>query len=150
MTGGKGDDRLEGWTGADTYVFNRGDGSDTINDHDLGYNYWSQQSFGKTNRIVFGEGIDQSDLWFTQRDEHLVISTLGTSDSVTVENWYSSSQYQIETIQTESHALSNTQVDALVQAMAVFDAPAGVGEVIPQNVKDQLQPILASSWKPVA
>ncbi|MDO6592253.1 DUF2235 domain-containing protein [Neptuniibacter sp. 1_MG-2023] len=29
----------------------------------------------------------------------------------------------------------------------VFDAPTGAGEVIPQNVKDQLQPVLAASWQ---
>jgi hypothetical protein len=38
-------------------------------------------------------------------------------------------------------------VDALVQAMAAFDAPDSAGEVISQNVKEQLQPVITSSWQ---
>ena len=150
LIGGRGDDRLEGWTGADTYIFNRGDGSDTINDHDLGYSYKYNISYNRADKIEFGAGITQSELWFDRTNDNLVISTVGTDDSVTIENWYTSSRYQIESIEVEDYSLSNNQVDALVQAMAVFDAPSGAGEEIPQHVKDQLQPVLASSWQPTS
>jgi len=43
--------------------------------------------------------------------------------------------------------LQQDQVVQLVNAMAVFDVPSGVGAVVPQDVKDQLTPVLASSWQ---
>jgi hypothetical protein len=38
------------------------------------------------------------------------------------------------------------EVDQLVAAMAAYDVPAGVGNVIPQDVVDSLQPVLAENW----
>ena len=37
-------------------------------------------------------------------------------------------------------------VEQLVNAMAVFDVPQGAGAVIPDDVKEQLQPVLAEVW----
>ena len=142
LSGGAGDDRLEGYTGADTYQFNRGDGHDVINDY--GYSY------GMTDSLQLGEGIESNNLWFSRVGDNLVIDIENATDRVTVENWYSGSYYQIESINTEGNTLDHSRVDALVQAMAAFDAPNGVGEEIPQDVKDQLQPVLASSWQPVS
>ncbi|MBH0199723.1 MAG: hypothetical protein HP497_09940, partial [Nitrospira sp.] len=59
VTGGQGNDSLRGGAGHDTYVFNLGDGVDTIEDI---------AASGEGNRIQFGAGIAQSDLTFT-RDE---------------------------------------------------------------------------------
>ena len=42
--------------------------------------------------------------------------------------------------------LMNNQIDQLVSAMAAYDVPMGAGNVIPQDVKDNLQPVLANSW----
>ncbi|TKB72939.1 MAG: hypothetical protein E8D46_10695, partial [Nitrospira sp.] len=57
FTGGHGNDTLRGGIGNDIYVFNLGDGVDTIEDTALA---------GVGNRIQFGAGIGQSDLTFTQ------------------------------------------------------------------------------------
>ncbi len=51
LIGGTGNDRLEGGYGNDTYIFNIGDGNDTI------YDYEYSQTGGKNDRIVFGAGI---------------------------------------------------------------------------------------------
>jgi Ca2+-binding RTX toxin-like protein len=51
ITGGKGNDTLNGGGGDDIYIFNRGDGQDTITDN------------GGFNRIVFGEGITAADIY---------------------------------------------------------------------------------------
>ena len=51
LTGGAGDDRLDGGVSADTYVFNLGDGVDTIVD-----------TPGEGNKLVFGAGISERDL----------------------------------------------------------------------------------------
>ncbi|ANG61838.1 hypothetical protein A8C75_04645 [Marinobacterium aestuarii] len=51
LIGGEGNDRLEGWTGSDTYVFNRGDGQDVVSDYDWGYQvgiYYSRLFYSGT------------------------------------------------------------------------------------------------------
>ncbi|WP_114787070.1 calcium-binding protein [Vibrio tetraodonis] len=55
LIGGKGSDRLEGSSGSETYVFERGDGQDVINDFDH-YSRSSSSGFNKTDRIVLGRG----------------------------------------------------------------------------------------------
>ncbi len=59
FTGGRGNDTAHGGSGNDTYVFNLGDGMDTIED---------AAAVGEGNRIRFGAGITQRDLMFL-RDE---------------------------------------------------------------------------------
>ena len=58
ITGGKGNDVLRGGTGNDTYIFNRGDGADTIEDAAF---YWGQQQLVIENNVLrLGAGIDPS------------------------------------------------------------------------------------------
>jgi Ca2+-binding RTX toxin-like protein len=88
LDGGAGDDILEGADGADTYVFGRGYGHDIIRES------VSTANLSEDDRLSFGSGITLSDLNFTQQGNNLVISILGTSDSVTIEgefdysNWF--------------------------------------------------------------
>ncbi|MCU8474737.1 hypothetical protein M2G39_22420, partial [Vibrio vulnificus] len=91
LTGGVGNDRLEGSVGAETYVFNVGDGADVINDYD--YN-----TFNKTDRIQFGEGITKDTLSIRREGNHLVIMIGGidSGDSITIENAYTDKRYRIE------------------------------------------------------
>lgn len=103
---GEGNDRLEGWTGADTYRFNRGDGEDVINDDDygnytVGYSY-SSKSFNKTDRIELGEGIGRDDLFIHRVGNDLVVDMFSegeaVGDRIMVEKWYSHDRYRIEEI----------------------------------------------------
>ena len=52
LVGGEGNDYLEGGRGNDVYIYNAGDGVDTIFNND----YSSTESW-KNDKIVFGEGI---------------------------------------------------------------------------------------------
>ncbi|MDE6387823.1 MAG: hypothetical protein K2L82_08480, partial [Lachnospiraceae bacterium] len=81
LYGGEGNDRLEGGAGNDTYIFNLGDGNDTI------WDYESSQTGGKNDRIVFGEGIRAEDVRLRRDGSNLVIEYSG-EDSVTVQNAY--------------------------------------------------------------
>ncbi|WP_421868951.1 calcium-binding protein [Motiliproteus sp.] len=142
LEGGIGNDSLHGGAGDDTYVFNLGDGQDSISDFEGGHN--------ETDRIQFGMGLERSDLWFSQDGGDLLIDTVGTDDQIRIKNWYSSTQTQIEEIHAGGSVLTNNLVDQLVNAMAEFDVPAGDGAVLPQETKDQLAPVIASSWQPLA
>src|SRR5258706_8704403 len=65
LEGGTGNDTLLGGAESDTYVFNRGDGQDTIGDNSVGtftpwYTYVADS--GQADSLRFGAGIGASDL----------------------------------------------------------------------------------------
>jgi hypothetical protein len=46
--------------------------------------------------------------------------------------------------------MQSSQVDQLVAAMAAFDAPTGVGAIVPEEAQTALEAILAASWQAAA
>lgn len=106
LIGGTGNDLLEGYVSADTYVFNPGDGHDIIIENNR-YNY------DTTDRIQFNVlGLD--DLAFAREADDLLISTNSENDSVRVQDWYVSSESQIEEILVAGVTLTNDMVASLV------------------------------------
>jgi ABC-type thiamine transport system ATPase subunit len=64
-----------------------------------------------------------------------------------VQNWYSGSSNHIEQIQAgDGKVLLDSQVDALVSAMAGFNPPAAGQTTLNQQQHDALQPVLAANW----
>ena len=88
-----------------------------------------------------------NNLWLTRSGNDLVISRVGTADKVNISNWYSGASYQLDKIEVDSATLLNSQINQLVNAMAAFAPPVGVGSVLSQDTKDQLQPVLAATWQ---
>src|SRR5262249_21326352 len=82
---GPGNDVMNGGSGNDTFIYTAGDGQATINE------------FGGNNLLQFGQGISDEQLWFAQQGNNLVVSLIGTSKQITVQNWYSGSSNQIQT-----------------------------------------------------
>jgi Ca2+-binding RTX toxin-like protein len=89
LSGGTGSDFLDGGEGDDLYIFNRNDGHDTL-----------IESLGN-DTLVFGEGIEQTDLIFVDKDEDLHVKVKNSvdepTDIVTIKNW-SQDSYRIENI----------------------------------------------------
>ncbi|WP_188885297.1 putative Ig domain-containing protein, partial [Amphritea balenae] len=139
LIGGTGNDRLLGGLGGDEYLFDEGDGQDVVYELNGG-------GIDDLDRIVFGQAETTDSLWFSRNGEDLVVDVIGSDDQVTIQRWYKRDTYKVEQIETRDAILHDENVDALVQAMAAFDAPTGVGSVIPDEVKEQLQPLLSSSW----
>jgi len=139
MGGGQGNDTLVAgsYYSTDTYVFNLGDGQDEISDY--GYT-------GSQDRLQFGAGISSDNLWLTQENDDLLLQRLGSDDQVRIASWFTSTTQQIEQIQTENAVLLNNQVANLVNAMAAFNVPASADGIIPQEIQDQLAPVIAASW----
>ncbi len=44
-------------------------------------------------------------------------------------------------------ALLDSQIDALVQAMAAFTSPAAGQTSLPSTYQDSLEPVLAANWQ---
>jgi Ca2+-binding RTX toxin-like protein len=139
LEGGKGNDSLQGGKGNDTYVFNQGDGADTIDDYDA--------TAGNQDTLRFDAGIAHDQLWFNRVGNDLKVSVLGSTEGVSIRNWYHGAGYQIEQIKTsDNQTLLHTQVDALVQAMAAFAPPAAGQSTLPANYQSALAPVIAASW----
>jgi Ca2+-binding RTX toxin-like protein len=139
IIGGAGRDVLNGGPGDDLYRFDRHDGRDLILDADPAPNH---------DRIGFGEAIRHDQLWFNRVGNDLTIELIGTRDEVTVQNWYASTDNQIEALQSgDGYTLLNTQVDQLVQAMAAFSPPASGELDLPPRLQSQLEPALAANWQ---
>ncbi|MDD5387563.1 MAG: calcium-binding protein, partial [Sulfuricurvum sp.] len=113
LSGGEGNDTLSGGTGIDTvqggmgddlYLYNRGDGKDTIIDeYRYGYNSSSQSNAGN-DTLMFGENITIEDLIARVVGDDLIIGIKeGTksfdelSDVLTIKNWVNTNN-RIETI----------------------------------------------------
>jgi hypothetical protein len=73
---------------------------------------------------------------------------IGTTDKVTIEGWYASSNNRVEKITAadDAKSLSASKVNALVTAMAGFTPPAQGQTTLPADVQASLTKVLASSW----
>lgn len=142
ISGGTGNDRITASGAADTYRFNRSDGSDTV--YDFGYSGYSPAGL---DTLVFGQNVAADQLWFRHVGNGLKVDVIGTSDNVTIENWYYGSDYHIESFKlADGRTLADTQVELLVQAMASFAPPAAGQTVLPQNCQAALTPVIAANW----
>jgi len=138
LTGGAGNDTLYGQAGDDTYSFSIGDGKDTIINQDSdGY-----------DALSFGEDITSDELWFKQSGNNLTVSVLGTSDNVTIQNWFNGDDANmIDAIElSNGDTLLKTQVDALVQAMSAFNPPSSASIADDEELNTALAPTIATSW----
>ena len=106
--GGIGNDYIQATAGgSDTYLFNKGDGQDTICEYDA--------TGTGIDTITFGPGITKDDLIVTRRDYDLIVS-LNSTDSITVQNWYCGNEYKIDTLEFND-GTSMTRAD--IESMAV-------------------------------
>ncbi len=141
FTGGTGADQLTGGSGNDRYNFSRGDGQDTIIDAD--------PLSGNQDLALFGATINPVDLVISRQANDLRLTIHGSSDQITVQNWYVGTNNRVETIQAgNGQTLLSTQVDQLIQAMAGFTAQTGLtwDQAIDQQPA-QVQTVLAASWQ---
>jgi Ca2+-binding RTX toxin-like protein len=142
FTGGTGTDTMVGGSGNDRYNFSRGDGQDTINDSD--------PFPGNQDRALFGATINPLDLVISRQANDLRLAIHGSSDQITMQNWYVGTSNRIETLQAgNGQTLLSTKVDQLIQAMAGFSA-ANEGMTWDAGIDAkplEVQEVLAASWQ---
>ena len=93
LYGDAGNDHLESGIGSDEYHFARGWGQDRINNND--------GDTDKTDAIVFAESIEPKDIRVTRSGDDLVLSLIGSTDSIAVSNYFQNdgnSAYKLEEI----------------------------------------------------
>ncbi len=141
LVGGAGNDKLFGLSGSDQFQFSAGDGVDRIINRDPDPD---------SVDVLAMTAIESDDLWFSRDGKHLVIDVIGSSDQVTVNNWYGAEKHRLDMITADEHVLHANQVDSLVSAMAAFAVPSGEDAVFPQDARDALEPVLTAAWEVVA
>jgi Ca2+-binding RTX toxin-like protein len=141
LSGNSAANTLTGNTGNDTYQFGLGSGVDTIVENDA--------TVGNTDLAQFAAGTAADQIWFQHVGNNLEVSIIGTSDKLTIQNWYSGSNYHVEQFKTTdgNKLLLDSNVENLVQAMAAFSPPAAGQTTLPQNYQDALAPTIAANWQ---
>jgi Ca2+-binding RTX toxin-like protein len=140
LDGNAGTDILIGGTGSDTYLFGAGYGSDTIRENDA--------TAGNADLVQVLSGTSADQLWLRHVGNNLEASIMGTTDKLTLENWYLGAAYHVEQFRTaDGKLLLDSQVENLVQAMAAF-APPGAGQTtLPPAYQDSLATVIAANWQ---
>ncbi len=141
LVGGTGDDFLSGSTGSDIFVFNKGDGIDTV-----------QEYAGSDDTILLGDDISKDTIAIYKDNEDLIIDygdNLGT-DRITVLNQCGtdSSKY-VERVQlNDGSYLSNSDINALIQNMTAYAANNDIQISSINDVKNNadLMNLVAAAW----
>ncbi|WP_373239695.1 calcium-binding protein [Kluyvera ascorbata] len=95
--GSTGNDTLKGGYGSDTYFFSAGGGKDSL--------YEGSSNAGDVDTLRFGEGIRPEDVILQRKitnglsaNDRLVISFRDSTDSITIDNFFTAERYQVEHI----------------------------------------------------
>ncbi|GLH77086.1 hypothetical protein SSBR45G_19940 [Bradyrhizobium sp. SSBR45G] len=137
----RGDNTYIAGSGADTFVASASTGHATVIANDAP---------GSNSELDFTDGITNENLWFVQSGNDLEIDLLGSSTSVTIKDWCSDGESQLQEITAGGLKIDN-QVSQLVQAMATFsastpgfDATSPALQVAPNDAG--VQNAIAAAW----
>ncbi|KGM40739.1 hypothetical protein JY96_13665 [Aquabacterium sp. NJ1] len=134
LYGAAGRDLMDGGPGADTYLFGRGDGQDTV------MAGWGDAP-GVTDTLRLGSGISLADLdWLILNGSDLLLKLRGSSDSVTLAGYFYTSFDRRPLITfADGSSLNGMNVDTLVNTdgTSQFGTPQA-GLVVGGRGDDQL------------
>jgi hypothetical protein len=106
---------------------------------------------GDNDQLVFASDVKSDDLWFRQDGNKLVISVLGTDDSVTVQDWFTGSGNEVEEIRAgDGKVLDHSEVQLLINAMNSFQpssASSPYGIKADDPLSQQVATVYASTWQ---
>lgn len=166
--GGKGNDTLYGGSGNDVYYFEKGWGQDVVDNRYQNDNPYQNSILGgdpENSVIRFGAGIAAASMIAARSGGDLKLSILGSTDTITVKDYFANEKTRIREIQfadgarwdastiaqkvaapQQASSAAMYSVDALVSAMAAF-APPAAGESTLMAIQRQqpFMPMLAAS-----
>ena len=121
LDGGAGNDTLMGGDGSDTYLFGRGDGQDTLNNNASLYGY-ADPNAAKRDVLQFKAGVLPADVSLTRSGDNLIVKINGTTDQVTVNNYFVGDGVSIQ-----GYALEELRfADGTVWSYSTVKAKAGI------------------------
>ena len=137
LDGGTGNDLLSGGAGNDTYVLLGNFGNDTITE---------TANAGTADVLAFGAELDPQQLWFQRINQHLQISQIGTTNRVTLLNWYDTTSGTIEQFKIGDRTLLGSDVHYLVDDMKNSPLPTGLAN-LPPAYQTTIQANIDRYWK---
>ena len=123
LDGGAGDDVLSGGEGSDSYRFGIGAGADSVQEVDATEN--------DTDSILLGAGITTANLLGARSGEDLVLSVDGTTDQLTIIDWFSAPGNRIDRAQFADGTVWDA---ATLEALAV---PPNSAPTLQSGIADQ-------------
>lgn len=138
LYGGAGNDTLNGGAGNDTYVLTRGNQIETVNQNDAA---------STNDAALFGNDVAQDQVWFQHVGNDLKVAIIGTDDQLLFKNWYAGSANHVDRFVAGSGAvLLESQVEALVSAMASFAPPPAGQLTLSNEQRAALDGVIAANW----
>ena len=129
LNGGAGDDTLNGGAGNDTYIYNLGDGQDTIYNYDTGVD--------RQDILTLGDGISVDNMWIAKEGQNLKLDFLDDDNSITIQNWFSSEHYQLNEIQVGGgQTLGRESINEIISTMATYDAAQLNQDIMSSMIND--------------
>lgn len=140
LDGRRGYDVLNGGLGADIYIMGRGYQQDRIIED-------VRQTAAFEDQVQFLYNVKAEHLWFSQDQNHLVVQIIGTTDQLTVTDWFANQTYRVETfISGDGRVLDQADVQVLVDAMSAM-VPPELGQLaLSASQQQTLAPIFATYW----
>ena len=138
---------LQGGAGDDTYIFNRGDGHDTIYDYDRYRTNYSYYDAGN-DTLQFGEGITKDDISFVMEDQTLLLQ-YSDEDLVAIKD-QGLENNAIERIElSDGSYLSDADIDLVIQQINAYVQDQGIETVTNETIRNNeaLMQIVMSAWK---
>lgn len=139
IAGAGGADTLEGGGGSDTYLVMRGDGQDTVLE--------GGTAAGADVLWFNDKSVYHDQIWFSRSGNDLLVSLIGTVDSVRIKEWYGSASQSVEQFRAgNGKILMASAVDALVSAMAIVTPPSTGQLSLDAGRHAALDVVLAAGW----
>ena len=131
LAGGSGADTLTGGEGHDTYLFNPGDGTDTIIDESL---------TDEGNVIQFGDGITFDDLTLSYEDDTLIINVGSNGDQLRLSGFDREDALGTHAVETFRFAdgSENTYEELIAKGFDLTGTPED-DEILGTNTDDRIQ-----------
>ena len=103
---------------------------------------------GATDTVALGASVNPDQLWFTQSGTDLVVSVLGSTENLTVKDWFNGLANQVSTfVAGNGQTLAGSNVEQLVQAMAAFSPPTSSQTAYTTAEATNLDPVIAATWQ---
>ncbi len=128
LSGGTGNDILNGSFNDETYIFNLGDGEDLIIETKPDQAYSNVAASHDT--LKFGDGIKLSDLAFERHGNDLVAAHNNGSDKVRIQNWYQepTEHFKVNKFEfADGSVLTHVDVEARVVTLGSAEADTLMG-----------------------
>ena len=135
LIGDDGNDTINGY-GDDTYIFNLGDGADTISES------------GGVDTIKFGEGISKEEITFKRISNDLVLK-YGADESVKINSYFSNNNYKVEKVELDSgEFITSSQIDKIIEQVNTYAKDNGITSFTNDDMRNNsaMMQIVMSGW----